>query len=276
MHAGHPPFVIYSLAARARGDRATKVKAPRLFPAPMGHRLAAGALVALLAIAVAVVLAIPGQSNANGAWDATERGCYCHGPLHSPAVGFSVEGLPGQYTPGANYTLYINITFTDVAPTANRSQGGFFVEATAGHFSPAPGWEDLVQARDNQTTQTKNGSMMRHWAVNWTAPDQAGLIISFFAFANAVNGNRSESLGTDHWTYKTIRVGVGDQPEIIPPPPPQSGAALETAAFLVVAAAAGAFVLISYWRIRKFAKRTVKWPEESKDPPPPPSPDPPH
>jgi hypothetical protein len=109
--------------------------------------------------------------------------------------------------------------------------------------------------------------MMRHWAVNWTAPEQAGLVVTFFAFANAVNGNRSESLGTDHWTYKTIRIGVGAQPEIIPAPPPQSGAALETVAFLAVAAGAGAFFLISYWRIRKVSKKTVQWPEETKEPP---------
>ncbi len=184
--------------------------------------------VALLVLAAVAVAALPSAAPSDqGVFGAEERGCYCHGPVASPTVGFSVEGLPGHYAPGANYTLWINVTFTDVLPVANRSQGGFSIIASAGNFSDPEG-SGLVHALGNEVTHTPNGTRARRWVVNWTAPAEPDLVVTFAFYVNTVNGNRSETLGSDHWTMKTATIGVGDAPVFEGPPPPVQHQALET------------------------------------------------
>lgn len=211
-----------------------------------------GAAVAVLAaLAISAAFAPSGAPAAGGVWDARDRGCYCHSSDASSAVGFTVAGLVGRYVPGANYTLVITVVFTDVAPVANRSQGGFHIEATAGVFSVPASMQGLVQVDANQATHTMNGSMRRDWAVNWTAPATPDQAITFYVFVNTVNGNRSESLGTDHWTSKTILIGVGDEPQVTGPPAPRPPFALETYGVLIVAVAFGAFALWMFKGARK-------------------------
>jgi hypothetical protein len=207
---------------------------------------------AVLAIAVLTSAFVPvGAPNGGGVWDARERGCYCHAPDPSTAVGFTVTGLPGRYVPSTTYTIEITVTFTDVAAVANKSQGGFFLEATAGTFSVPPGMEGLIQIRDLQVSQTQNGSLRREWRVLWTAPAAPDQVITFYAFVNTVNGNKSETFGSDHWTSKTVRIGVGDQPEVTGPPPPSRPLALETLGLLVFALVAGAYALYTFYTVRK-------------------------
>lgn len=207
---------------------------------------------ALLAAAGVLALGLPtATSNASGVWEARDRGCYCHGPDPSPSVGFTVTGLPGRYVAGANYTIEIRVTFTDVPATANRSQGGFYLEATAGNFSVPAGMEGLVLVQGIQATQSSNGSLRRNWTLTWTAPDDPGRVITFFVFVNTVNGNRSETFGTDHWTQKTVRIGVGDEPEILGPPPPRPPFAFETYGLLAVGAALAGYALFTFYRVRE-------------------------
>ncbi|HEX9709640.1 MAG TPA: choice-of-anchor V domain-containing protein [Candidatus Thermoplasmatota archaeon] len=204
--------------------------------------LRAAAVVCLVALAAAALPA--GLSNDEGVFDAQERGCYCHGVVTAPTVGFSVDGLPGRYTPGATYRLWINVTFTDVPAAENRSQGGFYVNATAGSFAaPAGGGEPLVQVRGNEATHTLNGSLVRRWVVEWTAPAEPGLEVTFWFFVNTVNGNRSETLGSDHWTLKTIRIGIADAPVVEGPPQPVAPQALETYGALALGVAAALVAL---------------------------------
>lgn len=226
-------------------------------------RPAAGRALAVLLLAAAVLAATPlGLSSNLGVSDAHDRGCYCHGTVTSPTVGFSVDGLPGNYTPGATYRLWINVTFTDVGVTENRSQGGFFIDASAGTFAPVEGPEgDRVQVNGSEATHTLNGSYVRRWQVLWTAPDEGGLAIAFGVDVNTVNGNRSETLGSDHWTYKTITIGVGDEPLVEGPPPPVQHLALETYGALAVAVGAALF---AYYLFRTSARR-VESPAEEEE-----------
>lgn len=224
----------------------------------------ATAVLALLLVGATVAAAPPGASSNLGEFDAHDRGCYCHGTVTSPNVGFSVEGLPGNYTPGATYTLWINVTFTDVAATENRSQGGFYLNASDGTLAPANGSGGaLVQVQGREATHTLNGSFVRRWQVLWTAPDQPGRVITFRVDVNTVNGNRSETLGSDHWTFKTITIGVGDEPRVEGPPPPVQRLALETYGALAVGVGTGLF---AFYLFRTSARR-VDGPPEGDRPP---------
>jgi hypothetical protein len=147
------------------------------------------------------------------------------------------------------------VTFTDVPATANRSQGGFTIEADAGAFHVPASMEGLVQVEGRRATHTLNGSMRREWTVNWTAPSEGGLTVTFAVFVNTVNGNRSEGLGTDHWTSKTIAIGVGPEPVVTGPPPPKPPFAIETYGVLVVAAAVGAYAFYLFYSVRRPASK---------------------
>ena len=221
----------------------------------MGRGALLAAAVVLSAAALSAAAFPYGAPSGAGTFDARERGCYCHAPDPSPAVGFVVTGLPGDYAPGTNYTVEISVTFTDVAATVNRSQGGFFIEATAGSFAPAEGFEGLVQVRGLAASQTANGSMTRSWRLIWTAPEIDGLEVTFYVFVNTVNGNRSETFGTDHWTMKTVRIGLGVEPVVTGPPPRSPPFALETYGVLVLASVFGAYALYTFYRARKPASK---------------------
>ena len=218
--------------------------------AMVGLRWAGGG--AVLAAALFASAFVPvGAPSAGGVWDGRERGCYCHAPDPSTAVGFTVTGLPGRYLLSSTYTIEISVTFTDVAARANRSQGGFYLEATAGNFSVPLPMAGLVQIRDLQVTQTQNGSLRRDWQVLWTAPATPDLAITFYAFVNTVDGSKSETFGSDHWTSKTIRIGVGDQPEVTGPPKANPPLALETIGLLTFALIAGGYALYTFYSVRK-------------------------
>jgi hypothetical protein len=207
---------------------------------------------AVLAAALFASAFVPvGAPSAGGVWDGRERGCYCHAPDPSTAVGFTVTGLPGRYLPNSTYTIEITVTFTDVAAVANKSQGGFYLEATAGSFSVPLAMDGLVQVRGLQVTHTQNGSLRRDWQVLWTAPATPDQVITFYAFVNTVNGNKSETFGSDHWTSKTIRIGVSDQPQITGPPAPSPPLALETIGLLIFAVIAGGYALYTFYTVRK-------------------------
>jgi hypothetical protein len=225
----------------------------------MARRAPAAAAAVLVAALVAAALAPPALPSAAGVYDAKERGCYCHSDDASPAVGFSVTGLPGRYTVNATYTLHIAVVFTDVPARADRPQGGFSIEATSGNFTAAAGFEDLVLVNGSQATHSTNGSRGREWTLNWTAPGELGFVVTFWVFVNTVDGSRSESFGGDRWTMKTIRVGVGNEPDVINPPPPSPPFAIEAYGLIVVAAIAGLYAFFTFRGARKVA------PEDAPD-----------
>ena len=208
-----------------------------------------GAVLALAFLLAAA--ALPASPNAAGVWKAKDRGCYCHAPDPSDAVGFTVTGLPGRYAPGASYTIQVNVTFTDVPAAPNRSQGGFFIEASAGHFEVPPQMAGLVQLDGLQASHTLIGSRARSWSVVWVAPNEAGTVVTFRVAVNTANGNGSETFGTDHWTYKTVTIGVGDEPQVVGPPPPNPPLAFETFGVLAVGCGFGAFALYTFYSARR-------------------------
>ncbi len=199
------------------------------------------------------VLLPGGSPSASGVFDARDRGCYCHGPDPSDSVGFTVDGLPGRYAANANYSVEVRVTFTDVPAKANRSQGGFYLETDNGTLSVPPAMEGLVQVRGLQATHTMNGSFLRLWTVNWTAPAAPGLVVKFYVFVNTADGSRSETFGGDHWTMKTITIGVGDLPEVQGPAATHPPFALETFGLLAVAVAFGAYALWTFRSVRRVA-----------------------
>lgn len=212
----------------------------------------AGAVLALAFLLAAS--AMPASPSATGVWQAKERGCYCHAPDPSQAVIFTASGLPGRYSAGASYAVRITVSFSDVGAAPNRSQGGFFLESSAGHFEVAPGMEGLVKVDGRQATHTANGSRLRSWSVVWVAPNETGVAVAFYVAVNTANGNGSETFGTDHWTYKGITIGVGDEPQVVVPGPPSPQLAFETYGVLAMGAAFGAFALYTFISARRPAQ----------------------
>jgi hypothetical protein len=240
---------------------------PRDFPRRVRDRRAHTrlAMAVLMFLAIAAALSPLADSRSNGAFDAQGRGCYCHGDTPSPNVGFTVNGLPGHYVPGANYTIEINVTLSDVRAVANKSQGGFYLEATAGSLSVPPTMNGLIQISGNASTHTRDGARYRHWQVNWTAPPQDGLVVTFSVYVNTVNGDGSETFNNDHWTSRTVRIGVGPEPEISGPPPIQPPMAMETYGLLAVAVAAGAVALYMFLQARRGPPTTPQNDEKPLD-----------
>ncbi len=216
------------------------------------RRRAAASAGALLALAfLLATTAMPGAPSASGVFQAKERGCYCHAQDPSQAVGFTVNGLPGRYAAGANYTIRITVSFSDVPAAVNRSQGGFFLQASAGRLEVPPEMQGLVKLDGLQATHTLNGSRVRSWSVVWVAPNETGAVVTFYVALNTANGNGSETFGTDHWTYKGISIGVGDEPVVVWPGPPTPPLALETYGVLAGGGAFGALALYTFYRARR-------------------------
>src|SRR3970040_2153825 len=186
-----------------------------------------GAVLALAFLLAAA--ALPASPNAAGVWKAKDRGCYCHAPDPSDAVGFTVTGVPGRYAPGASYTNQVNVTLRDVPPQM------------AG----------LVQLDGLQASHTLIGSRARSWSVVWVAPNETGTVVTFRVAVNTANGNGSETFGTDHWTYKTVTIGVGDEPQVVGPPPPNPPLAFETFGVLAVGGGFGAYALYTVYSARR-------------------------
>lgn len=117
--------------------------------------------------------ASPGFSGRNGA---TCLACHTVAPfpLAPPGALAELEGLPEAWEPGQTYRLTIRVTGGPPALPPPAPQGGFDLSIDGGSFSIPQGSEALLTIPNPQEiTYRPEGTLMREWQVDWTAPSLA-------------------------------------------------------------------------------------------------------
>jgi hypothetical protein len=134
----------------------------------------------------------PGYSGAPGQTNCTS----CHsGTVNSGSGSVTLSGLPSSgYTPGAQYTITINITdaskvrfgFEMVALTTANAQAGTFILVSSNNTSlQLSGGKTYVGHLSANSTKT--------WTVNWNAPATNVGAVTFYLVGNAANGNSTDT-----------------------------------------------------------------------------------
>lgn len=100
----------------------------------------------------------------------------CHtlapAPLTPPAAAAELEGLPAAWEAGRTYRLTIRVTGGPEALPAPAPQGGFDLSIDGGSFAIPEGSEALLTIPGPQEiTYRPDGTLMREWQVDWTAPE---------------------------------------------------------------------------------------------------------
>jgi hypothetical protein len=182
---------------------------------PIGPRVRALVLVALLAGASAALLGGPVngfsggiseelEAQGGGTTTLVEGGCSCHNTAYTGEAIAVLEGVPafyvynGELRPGP-YNLTIRI-IGGPAPAGNN-RGGFNLQVDQGELQVPPGATD-VKIEDGEATHTTAGNDQRNWTVLWLPPTAAGPDAQFILTVNAVNGNGAPDPG-DAWGRAT-------------------------------------------------------------------------
>lgn len=76
------------------------------------------------------------------------------------------------------------------------NQGGFTLKASGGDLSPLD--SGTQEMEDGSLTHNAEGNDQRKWEVEWVAPADDSLRVSFTLRGNAVNGD-GEPSEEDHW-----------------------------------------------------------------------------
>jgi hypothetical protein len=99
-----------------------------------------------------------------------------------------IEGVPKSYIPGRTYKLKVIIN-SDLE-SISESKGGFAVEVTAGKLKVID--KKNTQLSNGFITHTQEGSELRKWSFEWTAPKEK-IDVGFSVMAVAANGDYSPS-----------------------------------------------------------------------------------
>lgn len=92
-------------------------------------------------------------------------------PFTPPEASAELEGLPAGWDVGQTYRLTIRVTGGPEAIPAPAPQGGFDLSIDGGSFAIPPGSEALLTIPNPQEiTYLPDGTLMREWQVDWTAP----------------------------------------------------------------------------------------------------------
>lgn len=149
-------------------------------------------------------------------------GCHNSFALNSGDGSFSIDGVPGEYTPGNTYT--ITVTLSDpgqkrwgfeltVLEGSNQQAGAIIVtDNTNTQLSDNMGTNpDYIKQRSAGTFAGTNDGPVS-WSFDWIAPDAAAGDVTFYAAGNAANNN-----GTASGDYIYTTTASSSAP---PPPAP--------------------------------------------------------
>lgn len=93
-------------------------------------------------------------------------------PLTPPEATAGIEGLPSAWEAGQTYRLTIRVTGGPEALPAPAPQGGFDLSIDGGSFAVPEGFEGKLRVPNEQEiTYLPDGTLMREWLADWTAPD---------------------------------------------------------------------------------------------------------
>lgn len=92
-------------------------------------------------------------------------------PLDPPPATAELEGLPAAWEAGQTYRLTIRVTGGPAAMPPPAPQGGFDLSIDGGSFAIPEGSEArLTIPNPQEITYRPDGTLMREWQVDWTAP----------------------------------------------------------------------------------------------------------
>lgn len=97
-----------------------------------------------------------------------------------------IEGVPKSYVPGKTYSLKV-VVVSDLE-SISECKGGFAVEASAGKLKVKD--KKNTQLSNSFVTHTQEGSELRKWTFEWTAPKEK-TDVNITVMAVAANGDYS-------------------------------------------------------------------------------------
>lgn len=107
----------------------------------------------------------------SGRAGATCLACHTEAPVGHEVATAVLEGLPAAWEPGKIYRLSIRVEGGPPALPAPAPQGGFDLSIDGGSFAVPPDFagKELVP-NPQEITYLPDGTLMRAWQVDWTAP----------------------------------------------------------------------------------------------------------
>ncbi|MBU1914550.1 MAG: hypothetical protein KJ563_05085 [Candidatus Thermoplasmatota archaeon] len=158
------------------GEFVKVTERPPRAAAPTTSRKRVASLLALVGTIVLLAVALA-PASISTAQPSREVDCT---PCHDvQSVGMlSVSGLPATYTPGATYTIFINVTDVNGASEEN----GFLLTLSGGGtlLNPGPNVEVNNPAAIASTADTRPMTVDT-WTVDWTAPSSGAVTIHVWA-----------------------------------------------------------------------------------------------
>ena len=137
------------------------------------------------------------EAKINGIFNVS-GGCSCHG---SVIVPYSLSGNPASYSPGATYSLSVDMT------SGSFSVGGFSIEVTKGTLSN-PGTNVKINGQANSATHTTRSTPP--WTVDWTAPSQGSGTMTLNLDVVGANANGQNS--GDATSTFSVQIPENNQP----------------------------------------------------------------
>lgn len=93
-------------------------------------------------------------------------------PFAPPEAFAQIEGLPSAWDVGQTYRLTVRVTGGPEALPPPAPQGGFDLSIDGGSFAVPEGFEGKLRIPNEQEiTYLPDGTLMREWQADWTAPD---------------------------------------------------------------------------------------------------------
>jgi len=151
----------------------------------------------VLIIAVAVITFPDASSYSDGiSVDDSKNGCVCHSSSPASDLTVTLSGLPATYDTGVSYNLTVTLFGGPEVTSDSTNQGGFNLKTSAGDLSSVD--SNTQEMEDSSLTHNSEGNNQRSWEVEWIAPPDDSLSVTFLLRGNAVNGD-GEPSEEDYW-----------------------------------------------------------------------------
>ena len=152
--------------------------------------------------AVPLFRAGPPPRHTGGFGEPTCRACHSDAGLNEPGGVLTIDGAPSRYEPGRTYQLEVVLRHGAMLRAgfqlAARFADGAAAGRQAGVLAPGDGRSVVISdtlSRVSYIEHTLAGTELRgdagRWLVRWTAPSDAGGVVTFHAAGNAADDDDS-------------------------------------------------------------------------------------
>jgi hypothetical protein len=165
----------------------------------VGAALAALALVGAVAAELRATRDRPPPAHTGGFGEPTCHACHFMADVNSGPGALTLSGLPARYTPGASYTVVVELTHPGVAAVGFQVAARFEDGSQAGTLEAGAGdvgrvdvamQRGVTYAHQREAGSVPNGVGIGRWTLTWIAPATGGTV-RFHAAANAADDDSS-------------------------------------------------------------------------------------